>query len=44
MLGFVIDSRMGFGFDWVGRYVIQSPLHHRLHHKLDMAEATGFSA
>ncbi len=41
-LGFVIHSRMKSGFGWVGRYVIQSPLHHRLHHKLDMREATGF--
>ena len=42
MLGFVIHSRMESGFGWVGRYIIQSPLHHRLHHKLDMTEATGF--
>ncbi len=41
-LGFVIHSRIPSGFGWVGRYVIQSPLHHRLHHKLDMTEATGF--
>ena len=42
MLGFVIHSRMESGFGWLGRYIIQSPLHHRLHHKLDMGEATGF--
>ena len=42
VLGFVIHSRMETGFGWIGRYVIQSPLHHRLHHKLDMSEATGF--
>jgi sterol desaturase/sphingolipid hydroxylase (fatty acid hydroxylase superfamily) len=41
-LGFVIHSRIEFGFGRVGRYIIQSPLHHRLHHKLDMREATGF--
>ena len=35
-LGFVIHSRIPSGFGWVGRYLIQSPLHHRLHHKLDM--------
>ena len=41
-LGFLIHSRIACGFGWVGRYIIQSPLHHRLHHKLDMTEATGF--
>jgi len=41
-LGFLIHSRIESGFGWIGRYVIQSPLHHRLHHKLDMSEATGF--
>ncbi|HMH65200.1 MAG TPA: sterol desaturase family protein [Rhizomicrobium sp.] len=42
VLGFLIHSRIESGWGWVGRYVIQSPLHHRLHHKLDMREATGF--
>ena len=42
VLGFVIHSRIESGFGRIGRYVIQSPLHHRLHHKLDMTEATGF--
>lgn len=41
-LGFVIHSRMEAGFGWAGRWLVQSPLHHRLHHKLDMREATGF--
>ena len=41
-LGFVIHSRIESGFGAIGRYVIQSPLHHRLHHKLDMRQATGF--
>jgi len=41
-LGFLIHSRIASGFGWVGRYVIQSPLHHRLHHKLDMRQPTGF--
>jgi sterol desaturase/sphingolipid hydroxylase (fatty acid hydroxylase superfamily) len=41
-LGFLIHSRIESGWGWIGRYVIQSPLHHRLHHKLDMAEPTGF--
>jgi sterol desaturase/sphingolipid hydroxylase (fatty acid hydroxylase superfamily) len=42
VLGFLIHSRIESGWGWLGRYVIQSPLHHRLHHKLDMREATGF--
>jgi sterol desaturase/sphingolipid hydroxylase (fatty acid hydroxylase superfamily) len=42
VLGFLIHSRMETGFGWLGRYVIQSPLHHRLHHKLDMSTPTGF--
>ena len=42
LFGFLTHSRIESGLGWVGRYVIQSPLHHRLHHKLDMREATGF--
>ena len=41
-LGFVIHSRMETGFGWAGRWLVQSPLHHRLHHKLDMTTPTGF--
>jgi sterol desaturase/sphingolipid hydroxylase (fatty acid hydroxylase superfamily) len=41
-LGFLIHSRIESGWGWIGRYLVQSPLHHRLHHKLDMREATGF--
>jgi sterol desaturase/sphingolipid hydroxylase (fatty acid hydroxylase superfamily) len=41
-LGFLIHSRIESGFGFVGRHIIQSPLHHRLHHKLDMRDATGF--
>jgi sterol desaturase/sphingolipid hydroxylase (fatty acid hydroxylase superfamily) len=44
VLGFLIHSRLETDFGWVGRYVLQSPRHHRLHHKLDMTEATGFFA
>jgi sterol desaturase/sphingolipid hydroxylase (fatty acid hydroxylase superfamily) len=40
-LGYVIHSRIDSDFGWVGRYVIQSPLHHRLHHKLEMDTPTG---
>lgn len=32
---FVIHSRIDSDFGWVGRYLIQSPVHHRLHHILD---------
>jgi sterol desaturase/sphingolipid hydroxylase (fatty acid hydroxylase superfamily) len=41
-LGFVIHSRMESGFGWAGRWLVQSPLHHRQHHKLDMTTPTGF--
>jgi len=41
-LGFLIHSRIESSWGRIGRYLIQSPLHHRLHHKLDMSEATGF--
>ncbi len=41
-LGYLIHSRIESGWGWIGRYVVQSPLHHRLHHKLDMTQATGF--
>ena len=44
VLGFLIHSRLDSDFGWIGRHVVQSPLHHRLHHKLDMTEATGFFA
>jgi sterol desaturase/sphingolipid hydroxylase (fatty acid hydroxylase superfamily) len=35
-LRYVIHARIDTDFGWIGRWVIQSPLHHRLHHKLDM--------
>ena len=40
-LGFIIHSRINSDFGWFGRYVLQSPTHHRLHHKLDMSHPTG---
>lgn len=43
-VGFLIHSQLTSDWGWVGRWVIQSPLHHRLHHKLDMAEPTGHFA
>jgi sterol desaturase/sphingolipid hydroxylase (fatty acid hydroxylase superfamily) len=41
-LGFLIHSRIESGWGWIGRWLVQSPLHHRLHHKLDMSQPTGF--
>lgn len=40
-LGFIIHSEIKSDWGWIGRWVVQSPLHHRLHHKLDMTERTG---
>jgi sterol desaturase/sphingolipid hydroxylase (fatty acid hydroxylase superfamily) len=40
-LGFLIHSRIDSGWGWIGRWVVQSPNHHRLHHKLDMTHPTG---
>jgi sterol desaturase/sphingolipid hydroxylase (fatty acid hydroxylase superfamily) len=37
---YLIHTRIASDFGWIGRWVIQSPLHHRLHHKLDMTEPT----
>jgi sterol desaturase/sphingolipid hydroxylase (fatty acid hydroxylase superfamily) len=42
ILGLLIHTRLETDFGWIGRYIVQSPRHHRLHHKLDMTEATGF--
>jgi sterol desaturase/sphingolipid hydroxylase (fatty acid hydroxylase superfamily) len=43
-VGFLIHSRIDSNFGWFGRYVLQSPNHHRLHHKLDMSHPTGHFA
>ena len=43
-LRYVIHSRIDSDFGWVGRWIIQSPVHHRLHHVLDMSRATGHFA
>ncbi|HEY3797780.1 MAG TPA: sterol desaturase family protein [Caulobacteraceae bacterium] len=43
-LGMLIHSRIDANWGWIGRWVIQSPNHHRLHHKLDMSEPTGHFA
>jgi len=42
VLGFLIHSRLDSDWGWVGRHLLQSPRHHRLHHKLDMTTPTGF--
>jgi sterol desaturase/sphingolipid hydroxylase (fatty acid hydroxylase superfamily) len=36
-LGFFIHSRIDSNFGWIGRWIIQSPNHHRLHHVLDIS-------
>lgn len=43
-LGFLIHSRLESDWGWVGRWLVQSPLHHRAHHKLDMSHPTGHFA
>jgi sterol desaturase/sphingolipid hydroxylase (fatty acid hydroxylase superfamily) len=43
-IGFLIHSRIDSNWGWFGRWVIQSPNHHRRHHKLDMSELTGHFA
>ena len=40
-LGFLIHSRIDSDFGWIGRWIIQSPNHHRLHHILDISEGVG---
>ena len=40
-LRLLVHSRIDSDFGWVGRYVIQSPRHHRLHHILDMSRPVG---
>lgn len=40
-IGFLIHSKIDADWGFVGRWLIQSPNHHRLHHKLDMSRPTG---
>ncbi len=40
-LRYMIHSRINSDFGLIGRYILQSPVHHRLHHVLDMSERTG---
>lgn len=41
VLRYVIHSRIDSTFGWFGRYVLQSPNHHRLHHILDITTPVG---
>lgn len=43
-VGFLIHSKIDADWGWVGRWLIQSPNHHRAHHKLDMTHPTGHFA
>jgi sterol desaturase/sphingolipid hydroxylase (fatty acid hydroxylase superfamily) len=36
----IIHSRIDSDFGWIGRYVLQSPVHHRLHHIRDTSRPT----
>ena len=36
----IIHSRIDSDFGWVGRYLLQSPVHHRLHHIRDTSRPT----
>lgn len=41
VLGYLTHSEIASDWGWFGRWVLQSPLHHRLHHKLSMDTPTG---
>ena len=43
-IGFLIHSKIQSEWGWFGRWVIQSPTHHRAHHKLSMETPTGHFA
>ena len=38
---YVRHSQLNWDFGWVGRYLVQSPAHHRLHHQLDAGDGHG---
>lgn len=40
LVGLLIHSRIDSDWGVVGRWLVQSPNHHRLHHKLDMSHPT----
>jgi sterol desaturase/sphingolipid hydroxylase (fatty acid hydroxylase superfamily) len=41
VLRYVIHSRINSDWGWFGRYILQSPVHHRLHHILDQSVPVG---
>ena len=43
-IGLLIHSRIDSDWGFIGRWVLQSPNHHRLHHKFDMTRPTGHFA
>lgn len=38
--GLLIHSKINSDWGWIGKYLLQSPVHHRMHHKLDMTHPT----
>ena len=44
VLRYVIHSRIDSGWGWAGRWLLQSPTHHRLHHILDQSVPVGHFA
>ncbi|MET0546198.1 MAG: sterol desaturase family protein [Caulobacterales bacterium] len=40
-LRFVVHSRIPSNFGWAGRWLVQSPVDHRMHHILDMSQGQG---
>jgi len=43
-IGFLIHSKIDADWGFVGDWLVQSPNHHRAHHKLDMSRPTGHFA
>lgn len=39
----IIHSRIPSNWGWVGRWLVQSPLDHRMHHILDMSDGPGLN-
>jgi sterol desaturase/sphingolipid hydroxylase (fatty acid hydroxylase superfamily) len=43
VINYLNHSRIDWDFGWFGRYVIQSPLHHQLHHSRGLRQACNLS-